>query len=64
MKYLHLADSTSLDPNDRFSKVQSLLNKLNEQCPSNHLPEQIVSIDESMVPYWMQAINKTQAFKI
>ena len=30
MNYLHLADSTSLDPNDKFSKVRPLLDKLNE----------------------------------
>ena len=38
MKYLHLADNTSLDLNDKFSKVRPLLNKLNEQCLSNYLP--------------------------
>ena len=52
MKYLHLADNTSLDPNDKFSKVQPLTDKLNEQCLSNYLPEQTVSIDESMAPYF------------
>ena len=50
MKYLHLANNTSLDPNDKFSKVRPLLDKLNERCLSNYLPEQTVSIDESMVP--------------
>ena len=34
MKYLHLADSTSLDPNNKFSNVRHLFNKLNEQCLS------------------------------
>ena len=43
MKYLHLADNTSLDPNDKFSKVRHLLDKLNEQYLSNYLPEQTVS---------------------
>ena len=52
MKYLHLADNTYLDPNDKFSKVGPLLNKLNKECLLNHLPEQTVSIDESMVPYF------------
>ena len=51
MKYLHLADNTSLDPNDKFSKVRLLLDKLNKQCLSSYLPEQTVSIDKSMVPY-------------
>ena len=52
MKYLHLADNISLDPNDKFSKVRPLLDKLNEQCLPNYPPEQTVSIDESMVPYF------------
>ena len=52
MKYLHLADNTYLDPNDKFSKVGPLLDKLNKQCLLNHLPAQTVSIDESMVPYF------------
>ena len=52
MKYLHLADNTYLDPNDKFSKVGPLLDKLNKQCLLNHLPEQRASIDESMVPYF------------
>ena len=52
MKYLHLTNNTYLDPNDKFSKVGPLLNKLNKECLLNHLPEQTVSIDESMVPYF------------
>ena len=52
MKYLDLTDNTSLDPNDKFSKIRPLLDKLNEQCLSNYLPEQTVSIDVSMVPYF------------
>ena len=51
MKYLHLADNTSLDANNKFNK-RPLLNKLNEQCLSNYLPEQTVNIGESMVPYF------------
>ena len=52
MGYLHLIDSASLDPNGKFSKVRLLLDKVNEQCLSNYLPEQTVSIDESIVPYF------------
>ena len=32
MKYLHLANNTSLDPNDKSGKIRPLLVKLNEQC--------------------------------
>ena len=52
MKYLPLADNTSLDLNEKFSKVRPLLDNVNEQCLSNYLPEQTVSIDESMVPFF------------
>ena len=52
MKYLHLADSTSLDPNDKVSKEPLLVNKMNEQCLSIYLPAKIRSIDESMTPYF------------
>ena len=52
MKYLHLAYNTSLDPNDKFSKVRPLLDKLIEQYLSNYLPEHRVIIDKSMVPYF------------
>ena len=41
-----------LDPNDKFSKAGPLLDKLNKQCLLNHLSEQTVSTDESMVPYF------------
>ena len=47
-----------MNPNDKFSKVQPLLDKLNEQCLSNYLPEQTVSIDESMVPYFGRHVCK------
>ena len=50
MKYLNLADNTSLDPNNKFSKVRPLLNKLNEHCLSDNISEQIVGIDDSIVP--------------
>ena len=53
MKYLHLTNNTSFEPNDKFSKVRPLLNKLNEQCLSNYLLEQTVSIDKSMVSYFV-----------
>ena len=52
MTYLHLTNNTYLDPNDKFSKVGPLLDKLNKECLSNHLPEQTVSTDESVVPYF------------
>ena len=52
MQNLHLAENGNLDKNDKFAKVRPLLEKLNRQCLSNYQPEQTVSIDESMVPYF------------
>ena len=48
MQNLHLADNSNLD---KEGKVRLLIDKLNEQCLANYLPEQSVRIDESMVPY-------------
>ena len=48
MQNLHLADNSNLDKEDKFAKVRPLIN---EQCFANYLPEQSVTIDESMVPY-------------
>ena len=47
-------DSTSLNPNDKSSNVPPLLNKMDVQCLSNYLPEQTVSIVESMVCYFSE----------
>ena len=52
MQNLHLVDNSNLDKEGKFAKVRPLIDKLNEQCLANYLPEQSVSIDESMVPYF------------
>ena len=52
MQNLYLADNSNLDKEDKFAKVRPLINKLNEQCLANYLPEQSVGIDESMIPYF------------
>ena len=51
-RYLHLCDNDHLDKNDKFAKVRPLFDSLNKQCLENYIPEQHVSIDESMVPYF------------
>ena len=40
MQNLHLTDNSNLDKEDKFEKVRPLINKLNEQCLANYLPEQ------------------------
>ena len=37
---LHLADNSNLDKEVKFAKVRPLVDKLNEQCFANYLPEQ------------------------
>ena len=52
MQNLYLADNSNLDKEDKFAKVRPLIDKLNEQCLANYLPEQSVSVDDFMVPYF------------
>ena len=52
MQNLHLADNSNLDKEDKFAKVRPLIDKLNEHYLANYLPEQSVSIDESILPYF------------
>ena len=52
MQNLHFVDNSNPDKEDKFVKVRPLIDKLYEQCFASYLPEQSVSIDESMVPYF------------
>ena len=52
MQNLHLADNANLDQNDKFAKVRKLIKYMNDYCLNNFLPEQTISIDESMIPYF------------
>ena len=52
MQNLHLAHNSNLNEEDKFVKVRPLIDKSNEQCLANYLPQQSVSINESMVPYF------------
>ena len=49
MQNLHISN---LVKEDKFAKVRPLIDKLNKQCLANYLPDQSVSIDESMVTYF------------
>ena len=51
-QFLHLADNKSLDKTDRFAKVRPLFDAVNKQCVAYYKPEQHLSVDESMVPYF------------
>ena len=52
LRFLHLADNSSLPENDRFGKVRPLLSQLNERWLLYAPNESKLSIDESMVPYY------------
>ena len=52
MQNLHLADNPNLDKEEKFAKMRPLIDNLNKQSLANYLPEQSVSIDESVVPYF------------
>ena len=49
---LHFASNNSLDASDKFAKVRPLLDHVNSACLTNFHPEQVLSVDESMVPYF------------
>ena len=51
MQNLHLADNSNPDKKEKFVKLRPLIDKLNEQCLPNYLPELSVSKDESMLRY-------------
>jgi len=52
MQNLHLADNANLDQTDKFAKVRKLIDYMNDSCLNNFLPEQTISIDKSMIPYF------------
>ena len=52
MQNLHLANNDDQDKNDKFAKVRPLINLLNKQRLEHFFPEQHISVDESMVPYY------------
>ncbi|GFY56289.1 chimeric ERCC6-PGBD3 protein [Trichonephila inaurata madagascariensis] len=49
---LHVADNSNLDPLDKFTKLQPLINKLNEQRMKFVPNESYFGTDEFMVPYF------------
>ena len=51
-QFLHLANNESLGKTERFVKIRPLFDALNKQCMAHYKPEQHLSIDKSMVPYF------------
>jgi len=52
MSNIHFANNKSLDSNDKFAKVRPMLDHVSSACLANFQPEQVLSVDESMVPYF------------
>lgn len=52
MSNIHFANNKTLAPNDKFAKVRPLLDRMNTACLANFQPEQTLSVDESMIPYY------------
>lgn len=53
-QYLHLADNSKLDLNDKFCKIRGYLTLLSNNFTSNYsyIGSSHVSVDETMVPYY------------
>lgn len=51
-KYLHFADNSKLDKHDKMAKLRPVMDRLNDLFQKNAPPETVVSIDESMIPYF------------
>ena len=53
-QFFHLADNESLGKTDRFVKVRPLFDAVNKQCVAYYKPDQHLSVDKSMVPYFRE----------
>ena len=51
-QFLYLADNESLSKTDRLVKVRPLFDAVNKRCLAYYKPEQHLSVDKSMVPYF------------
>ena len=51
-KYFHCADNQNLIPGDKMSKVTPLYEKLNKNLITFGIHHKLLSVDESMVPYY------------
>jgi hypothetical protein len=49
---LHCANNDELDTMDKFTKVRPVLESIRQASLNNFRPEQTLSVDESMVPYY------------
>lgn len=52
IRYLHCADNTKPDSNDKMWKLRPLMDKLKSKCIDNWIPEEHLDYDESMIKYF------------
>lgn len=52
LKNIHLADNTTLSPEDRLAKIRPFTTMLQERFRENNYLDENLSIDESMIPYY------------
>lgn len=51
-RFLHCADNTKIDLNDKAWKIRPVMELLKKHCIDNFVPEQNLAYDESMVKYF------------
>lgn len=51
LKFIHFADNSVADPNDRLCKLRELLNMFVELYQKTYLPGKRVCVDESLIPW-------------
>jgi len=52
LRFLHIANSQRLDPDDRMGKLRPMMDHLQDVFQKAYIPEQHLSFDESMVAYY------------
>lgn len=52
MPFLHFADNSKINPNDKAWKIRPMLEMLKNRCLKNFVPEKQLSYDECMVKYF------------
>ena len=52
LRFLHIANSKRMDPNDRLGKLRPMMNHLQDAFHKIHIPEKHLFFDESMVAYY------------
>ena len=52
MRFIHCADNTNLDRQDKMCKLRPLINLMKERFMKNYIPEQCMNYDECMIPYF------------